>query len=142
MAKDKEFQSKAVKEKFDSYPKEIRPKMLSLRQLIFAVAARTPGVGPLEETLKWGEPSYLTPSQSGSTVRIDWKKSMPSQYAVYFNCKTSLVQTFGEMFGDTFSYGGQRSILFEKSANIPMQELAVFISIALTYRLHKKHQKF
>ena len=60
---------------FDRYPERMRDKLLFLRRLIIETAATTEGVGELEETLKWGEPSYLTPqTKSGSTVRIDWKK--------------------------------------------------------------------
>ena len=38
----------------------------------------------LEETLKWGEPSYLV--KKGSTIRMDWKSKAPNQYAMYFKC--------------------------------------------------------
>jgi len=40
--------------------------------MIFDVAKKTPGVGKLEEDLRWGQPSYLTlETGSGSTIRID-----------------------------------------------------------------------
>lgn len=45
---------------FASYPGTIKRKLLFLRQLIFNVASKTAGVGVLEETLRWGQPSYLT----------------------------------------------------------------------------------
>lgn len=61
---------------FDSYPEEMRVKLLFLRRLIYETAASLEEVGELEETLKWGEPSYLTPkSKSGSTIRIAWKEA-------------------------------------------------------------------
>ncbi len=46
-----------------------------LRHLVLETASETEGVNKLEETLKWGEPSYLT--KNGSTIRMDWKKSKP-----------------------------------------------------------------
>ena len=68
---------------------------MRLRELIFDVAAKTKDVGQLEETLKWGEPVYLTSqTKSGSLIRIDAKKTDPSKYAMYFHCQTSLVGTF------------------------------------------------
>lgn len=141
MARNKRFRNEDVKEKFNSYPKNIRQKLLFLRQLIFDIASRTTSVGQLEETLKWGEPSYITSeSKSGSTVRIDWKKSTPHQYAVYFNCKTTLVDTFKEIYGSTFCYGGNRSIIFEGSDQIPVNELTDCIVMALTYNLKKKRR--
>ena len=70
-----------------------RPHMLALRSLVFETAAEMPQVGALEETLKWGEPAYLTPSRSGTTIRMDWKPRAPEVCALYFNCQTTLVET-------------------------------------------------
>ena len=68
----KPFQSSAVEQVFRGYPNELRAKLMRLRQLIFEAAAGLEGVGPLDETLKWGQPSYLTSqSKSGTTIRVD-----------------------------------------------------------------------
>ncbi len=49
-------------------------RLLFLRELIYDTAARIEGVGPLEEALKWGQPSFLTSeSKSGSLIRVDQK---------------------------------------------------------------------
>jgi hypothetical protein len=93
------------------------------------------GVGPVEETLKWGEPSYIT--KSGSTIRIDWKKPSPHQYAMYFNCNTRLVETFKELYSDTFNYEGNRAIVFDEDDEIPIDELKQCISASLTYHARK-----
>ena len=86
---------------FSSYPEPLRTKLLALRQLILDTARTTEGVGPLEETIKWGQVSYLTPeTRSGSTVRIDQVKPAAEQYAVYFHCQTNLVETFRELYPD------------------------------------------
>ena len=82
--------------------------MLALRRLIFDTARTTKGVGALQETLKWGQPSYLTPqTNSGSTIRIDQVKSAAGQYAVYFHCQTDLVETFRELYPTQLRYRGQ-----------------------------------
>lgn len=113
-----------------------------LRQLIFETAAATEGVGELEETLKWGEPSYLTPkTKSGSTVRIDWKESNEDRYAMYFKCTTNLVETFREKYPMEFRYGGNRSIIFNEDDKIPVKELSDCIALALTYHLRKKSRR-
>ena len=49
-----------VENVFNNYPRATRSKMMRLRKLILDVAEKTKGVEQLEETLKWGEPSYLT----------------------------------------------------------------------------------
>ena len=138
----KVFQNTAVEEVFYAYPDRLREKLMLLRQLIFDTASETEGVGELEETLKWGQPSYLTTrSKSGSTIRIDSIKSDDQKYAIYFNCKTTLVDTFREIYPDEFNFEGNRVIIFDLSDKIPITELSDCISIALSYHL-KKHRIF
>ena len=139
MTKRKIIENSAVAAVFDAYPKEIKLKLMFLRQLIFDVASRTDGVGELEETLKWGQPSYLTTqSRSGSLVRIDQIKSQKGKYAMYFHCQTTLVDTFKEMYQDVFKFGGNRSINFSEEDKVPVEALSQCISMALTYHLNKK----
>ena len=98
MARSTPFENAAVAGVFESWPPAIRGRLLALRELIFETASATDGVGTIEETLRWGEPAYLTPhSKSGSTVRIGWKKAEPSRYAMYFNCQTDLIETFATL---------------------------------------------
>ncbi|MGB8339275.1 MAG: hypothetical protein WCD07_06965 [Burkholderiales bacterium] len=52
MDKWKKFDNPQVAAIFENHPKEIKVKLLALRQLIFEVAAETEGVRVLEETLK------------------------------------------------------------------------------------------
>jgi hypothetical protein len=120
---------------FERYPKHIQKKLLFLRQLIFDAASETEGVDTVEETLKWGEPSYV--AKNGSTVRIHWKKSSPHQYAMYFNCNTKLVDTFKELYRDIFHYEGNRAIVFNEHDEIPVNELKQCISASLTYHIRK-----
>ena len=130
----------AVAKAFEAYPPNIRRKLLALRSLILKTAASTEGVGDLEETLKWGEPAYLTSeSKIGSTIRINWKKSAPGKYAIYFNCQTSLVETFKTLFPKEFEFEGNRAIVFSESGAVPTDALALCIRAALTYHRSKKN---
>ena len=129
------FESSEVAKVFDSYPEPFRDKLLVLRQLIFETASDAEGVGAIEETMKWGEPSYLT--KSGSTIRIDWKVSNPEQYAMYFHCRTKLVDTFKELYGNVFRYEGNRAIIFSRNDEIPVAELKHCIYLSLTYHQRK-----
>lgn len=140
MAKHKDIQNPGVAALFESYPKEIKAKLLFLRRLIFDVASRTNGVGELEETLKWGQPSYLTTqTKSGSLVRIDQIKSQEGKYAMFFHCQTTLVDSFKEMYRGQLEFGGNRSIIFDVKDRVPIDELSHCISMALTYHLNKKN---
>ena len=124
---------------FDAYPPKFRRKLLALRKLIFETAESTEGVGEIEETLKWGEPAYLTSqSKSGSTIRIAWKKSAPREYAIYFHCQTSLVETFRHRFPGKLRFDGNRRIVFSENDRIPIGPLSSCITAALTYHRNKK----
>jgi hypothetical protein len=124
---------------FDAYPKPLKARLLALRRLIFATAKATQGVGALQEMLKWGQPSYLTPeSKSGSTIRIDRVKSTASQYAIYFHCQTDLVETFRALYPTELRYGGNRCILLDAADKLPEAELRHCIALALTYHLNKR----
>jgi hypothetical protein len=134
----KRFISPDVASVFAQYPPAVSRKMLALRQLIFDVAAATPGVGKLHETLKWGEPAYLTADTgSGSTIRIDWKARQPDRYAIYFNCRTTLVETFRTLFPDDLRFEGQRAIVFGIEDRLPARALELCVAAALTYHLGK-----
>lgn len=132
------FENKSVARVFENFPPEVRRKLLTLRKLIFKTALSTQGVGTLEETLKWGEPAYVTTeSKSGTTIRIGWKKSRPSQYAMYFHCQTNLIETFRMLFPNEFKFEGNRAVLFNISDIVPVDSLAFCIATALTYHRSK-----
>ncbi|MFA5669313.1 MAG: hypothetical protein WC967_08715 [Balneolaceae bacterium] len=78
-----------VKDVFDLYPTSVKVQLSNLRRLLLDTASEIAGLDKLEETLKWGEPSYLT--KHGSTVRMDWKIKSPEQFAIYFKCTSKLV---------------------------------------------------
>lgn len=121
---------------FNNYPDPVRDKMLRLRKLIIETAKETEEITRLEETLKWGEPGYLT--KIGSTIRMDWKQKSPNQYAMYFQCTSRLVDTFKILFKNRFDFEGKRAIVFGLKDEIPVEELKYCIRAALTY--HKvKH---
>ena len=123
---------------FAAYPPALRKKLKLLRRLILETAKKTAGVGPLEETLKWGQPSYLpVQSGSGTTVRIDQVKGQARRYAMYFHCQTDLVATFREIYPDELTYQGNRSILFNLDDTIDEAALSHCIALALTYHQRK-----
>ncbi len=128
----------SVKAVLDAYPETIRDRLLELRGIIFDVASTTDGVGPLEETLKWGEPAYLTrKTGSGSTIRIAPVRKSDSKFAVYFNCKTSLLDRFRELYPEQFQFDGNRALVFAISDDLPIDPLKHCIALALTYHRRK-----
>lgn len=134
------FKNPEVMVLFDNYPTAIQAKLMDLRELIFAVALTTEGVGQVEETLKWGQPSYLTPqTKSGSTIRIDRIKQKPNLYAMYLNCQTTLIESFRKLYPH-LEYEGNRAIIFDSASPFPTEAIKDCIAMALTYHLRKKKQ--
>lgn len=125
-----------VKEVFEKYPESVKTQLLDLRDLVLNTASEIDGLEKLEETLKWGEPSYLT--KHGSTIRMDWKKKNPEHFALYFKCTSRLVETFKILYKDILKFEGTRAIVFQLDEKSPKKELKHCITLALTY--HKvKH---
>lgn len=131
MAKLNINQDPRVKPKFDSYPNNVKKKLEVLRKLIFQAAKEIESIEEIEETLKWGEPSYLV--KKGSTIRMDWKEKKPDQYAIYFKCTSKIVPTIKQVHGDLFNYENNRAILFGFKDKVPKPELKDCIKMALTY---------
>ncbi len=126
------FSDPKVEAVFNNYPVEVRERLLELRNLVFEVANSIEEVGKVEECLKWGEPSYIT--KIGSTVRMDWKARDPEQYALYFSCSTSLVQTFKTVFKDHLHFEGNRAIVFHLNEPLPKAQIQRCIQKGLTYK--------
>lgn len=130
------FQNANVAAKFSSFPRPEQEGLLKLRGLIFDMAARLPEVGEIEETLKWGQPSYLTSqTKSGSTIRLGLPKT--GGFGIYTHCQTTLISDFQSLFPDDFSYEGNRAIHFKHADEIDIDKLRLFIHSALTYHLTK-----
>ena len=118
-----------------NYPSPVQKKLLALRALIIQTAEEI-GITQLDETLKRGEPSYLT--KIGSTIRFDLKKKSPDRYAMYFKCTSRLVPTFRTIYGDVFEFEGDRAIVFRMGEKVPVRALKQCVKSTLTY--HKvKH---
>lgn len=127
--------SPAFEAKLASYPDFVRDKMLYLRQLVVETAEEISDIKEMEETLKWGEPSFLT--KNGSTLRMDWKDKAPDQYAMYFKCTSRLVETFKLVYGKQFEYEKSRAIIFQLNQKVPVSEIKACIKATLLYHTVK-----
>ncbi|MBN2742162.1 MAG: DUF1801 domain-containing protein [Rhodobacteraceae bacterium] len=128
------FTDPQVARAFAAFPVELRAGLLDLRALIFAVAARLPEVGRIEETLKWGQPAYLTPeTKAGSTLRLGVPKT--GGFAIYAHCQSRIIPTFRDRFPQEFTYEGNRAVHFAPGAALPEDKLSFLIAHALRYHL-------
>ena len=123
---------------FEKYPDPVREQLLLLRGEILQTAVATPGVGQIVETLKWGQPSYLTVKpKSGTTIRLDAHDAEQGKVALFVHCQTSLIATFRQLYPD-LAYDGTRAIVFDANAPLPLAPLRHCIRLALTYHRDKK----
>jgi len=122
----------------ESYPGDLRKALLQLRAMILETAGRNKTIGNLEETLKWGQASYLTVKpKTGTTIRIDRDTSDAGDVALYVNCQSSLVSDWRGLFPQ-ITFGGDRSVHFRLDEPLPEAELRQMITMALTYHLKKR----
>jgi Domain of unknown function (DU1801) len=120
------------------YTPEIQAQLKNLRHLVLYIAAKTEGVGEIEEALKWGQPSFLTTeTKSGSTIRIDGRRNDPTKYAMYFHCKSGLIDEFKQHYNGALNFEGKRAIIFDAKDELPTEILGHCISLALTHHLRK-----
>lgn len=134
-----QFAASDVGKAFDALPAGARESLLALRATIFDVAAANPAVGRIEETLKWGQPAYLTAETgSGSTIRLGVPRSAAHDYALFVNCNTDLTRQFAEIYPDVFTYEGTRALLFKSGETRDAEALKHCIGLALTYHVRKR----
>lgn len=140
------FSRLEVRAAFDSWPAGPRKRMLQLRELIFATAAATPGVGAIEEDLRWGQPSYLTTeTKSGTAVRLGFipadDAGSSAACGVYVHCQTNIVAAMRRKLNargtnaTPLAFDGNRCLRVPLSGRLPAAELREFFVAALTYRL-------
>ena len=124
---------------FDAFPSDVRMRLLALRQQIFAVAAATNGCGEIQETLKWGQPSYLTVRpKSGTTIRLGVPKAGAGRCGLFVHCQTSLVAMYREIYPIEFDYEGTRGLIIRAGQQHDRAALGHCIALALTYHRHKR----
>lgn len=127
-----------VAKAIDAYPAAAKKRLLAIRELVFETAAKHPEVGTVTETLKWGEPAYLTQETgSGSTIRIDFKEKDPEHVSLFFNCQTTLVGQMRREFPGEFSYVENRQVKIPLSGRLPKRVLSKCLAMALMYHRNK-----
>ena len=127
------FATPAVAAAFDAFPDHARPTLLALRDAIFDTAATLP-VGRVEETLKWGQPSYATPDTNAATpIRLGLAKS--GRVAILTHCQTTVMSDFRALAPPDLDFDGNRALHLDPTSPPPAHIVTPLIRAALTYRL-------
>ncbi len=118
---------------FNGYPMKAQTILLAVREMILAVKKSDPEIGLLQETLRWGELSFLTEKpNTGSIIRLALTKS--GKPAVFFHCGTSLIETFRSQYSHIFDFEGNRAMILR----LPVEETGVELSHCIKQTLRYK----
>ncbi len=105
-----DFSTQEIAAVFEGFDPDTRQQALHLRKLIFATAKHLV-IGPVSETLKWGQPSYVpgTP-KTGTAVRLGLPKA--GGIGMYVHCQTNILNSFIDTLPRSVGVDGNRGILF------------------------------
>ncbi len=107
--------------------------LAALRDII-RETGKTAAPAGLIETTKWGQPAFLSATpRTGTTVRIDALPAEPGKVAIFFHCKTSLVERFRSLFPNDFEFRGNRALVLDAHQPLPHEAIATCVALALTY---------
>ncbi|KEJ89461.1 hypothetical protein [Sulfitobacter donghicola] len=107
-----------------------------IRKLILA-AAKDANVGPVEESLKWGQPAWRPKRpRQGSTLRLNWQGIPSHPLVLYVDCKTTLSATMREIYPTEFEYEKNRGLGLPDGSPLPLQ--AIDHLARLTFCYHQK----
>ena len=133
-AADKGKLPELVVQTFGQYPTSVKDRLLEVRALIFQVQQADSDIGELDETLRWGEVSYLTgQSKSGSMVRLAMTRS--GDPAVFFHCGTTLIERFRGQYGHVFEFDSNRALILTRPVAETKAELLDCLRQAFRYKL-------
>ena len=129
-----QFEDPNIVEVFETYPPEAREGLMQLRALIFEVADETPEIGRLQEVLRWGQPSYITPDKkAATTIRLGTHKQ--ARFAIFAHCQSNVIANYATRFPGWDRIDGNRAVLFDDAGQIEPFRLRSLIKDALTYHL-------
>lgn len=105
---------------------------------VILTAAREAEAGPLQESLKWGQPAWrpARPGQ-GSTIRLMWEDKVPQSLALFVDCKTTLSATMQEIYPTEFQYENNRALRMPLTAALPLAAIDHLARLTFTY--HRRH---
>lgn len=127
------FSDPSVKAVFESYPQVIREALEDLRETILGVGDLIQGVGPLEETLKWGQPAYRFRSPDcGATIRIG-TQAAGTEYGLFLHNQTTLIDDLKALYRNRLRFSDDRAVVFAVGEVPPVEPLKHCIALALTF---------
>jgi len=116
---------------FDLPDEKARAGLLALRDLILETAGALPDIGPVEEALRWGQPSYI--SRKGTPLRLGVPKS--GRFGLFVHCQSRVIPNYLERYPAWDRIEGTRALLFDRPDQIEPLRHGWLIRHALTYKV-------
>ncbi len=130
------LQNPNLKSCVNHWPDDARRCFQTIRGIVYEVSARA-DVGPLIETLKWGQPSWLPErKRTGTTLRCFWSPQRPERISLFVPCSTTLIETMKTLYPKTFEYEGKRGLHMSLTEDLPHDAIDHCAFLTLTY--HRK----
>lgn len=122
---------------FEQIPPNARSVLLDIRALILEITKDHAQIGPVQEVLKWGQPSYLPQKpRIGSTLRL-WTEKEAGRPTLFINCQSDLMEQIREIYPSQFHYTGARAISLRGNLGEVRKAVSHIILMVLTYHIRK-----
>lgn len=119
-----------------SWPTQASDFLLRIRPILYE-AAEVGGFGPLEESLKWGEPAWRpVKPRTGSTLRIAWPPNSPNELGLFVNCKTKISGIVTDVYPNSFRHIAPRALFVNCDKPLPTDAIAYLATV--TFGWHKR----
>ncbi len=106
------FTSTAARNTFAAFPQPARNTLMDVRAMIFDIAATLPpdqNNGRIEESIKWGQPSYDTPDTKFATpIRLGLSKA--GNPAIFTHCQSTVMVDFRALAPPELKFEGNRAV--------------------------------
>lgn len=132
------FATDLFKKAVQGYPTDVIETLLHLKGIIFEQAGLNKKIGDIEESLKWGQLSYVSKNRSGTPIRLGIEKKAPNSLGLYVHCSTTVIGDVKHIYGNKFRYDGNRALLFDYTKTIPEKEIRHVIDMILSYHTNKR----
>ncbi|MFT6452497.1 MAG: hypothetical protein ACJA06_001998 [Halocynthiibacter sp.] len=122
---------------YEQIAPDARPVLLDIRALLYETVKDHAQIGPVQEVLKWGQPSYLSQkARIGSTLRLGTSKD-DGRPTLYINCQSDLMEQIREIYPSQFHYAGARAVSLLGDLAEVREAVSHIILMVLTYHIRK-----
>ena len=115
------------------WPEQAQKQLLAVRAILHDVS-ETSQSGPLDESLKWGQPAWRPRRpRTGATLRLNWSDAAPDRLMAFVDCKTDLASQMSTRFPGQFENDGGRALAFDLNEALPVDAIAQLAQLTFTY---------